>query len=203
MTFEGTPLGPFKVVSCAPEWNRTSQGAVVQAVESQDPPIVIRVPTAVSSAMKQGIAAAVAAWNSALDAYGAQIGPRFDDVESDTPCSGPNCVNVEIGEMNLSEHCALANLVVDSATGLIQGSTIRFPPQSSGWSASFNARLAAHELGHHLGLQDSTSSCATVNSLMKPVACGAASGYPTAPTLSDHWPAATSTYSGASTLVCR
>jgi hypothetical protein len=153
--------------------------------------------------MKTGINNAVNAWNTALDSYGTSVGPRYQYSESDTPCAGPNCVNTEIGSVDLANECARGLLGSDPTTGLIVSSTVTFPPQSSTWPQQFNDRLAAHELGHHLGLENNNSSCSGNDSLMKPVSCGATSGYPTAPTLSDHLPVARSTYQGQSTSTCQ
>jgi hypothetical protein len=153
--------------------------------------------------MKTGIQRAVDAWNAALNQHGAGVGPRYQYTESDTACGGPNCVNTQIGPVNLGAECATGQLGHDPSTGLITSSTLTFPPESSGWPQSFNDRLAGHELGHHLGLENNNSSCGTADSLMKPVACGATGGYPTAPTTSDHLPAARTTYQGHTTATCQ
>lgn len=46
------------------------------------------------------------AWNSALNGYGAQAGPRFATMPSDTACGGPYCINATIGEMSAPGRCA-------------------------------------------------------------------------------------------------
>ena len=109
-------------------------------------------------------ASAVDAWNAALNIYGTTVGPRYQYLESNTICSGPNCINTQIGPVNLSTECAFGEIDADSSTGLMTSSTITFPPESSNWPQAFNDRLAAHELGHHLGLQNNTSSCGAANS---------------------------------------
>jgi hypothetical protein len=114
-----------------------------------------------------------------------------------------NCINTQIGPVNLGTRCAFSMIDTDSSTGLITGSTMTFPPESSTWPQAFNDRLAAHELGHHGGLEENLSSCGTINSLMRPVACGASSGFPTAPTTSDHLPVARTTYQGQTTSTCQ
>lgn len=72
---------PFRVVRCAPEWARTMQGvgALIHNVASQSPPIVVRVPTSMNSRMRDGIAAAVAAWNAALWTSGFPTAPTLSD----------------------------------------------------------------------------------------------------------------------------
>ena len=194
---------PFKAVKCVPEWLKTAQGALIRNSETQSPPIVVRVPTTMNDRMKTGVQRAVDAWNAALNIYGTTIGPRYQYVESDATCSGPNCINTQIGPMNLSTRCASASINADPTTGLITQSTITFPPESSNWPQTFNDRLAGHELGHHLGLDENYSSCGAANSLMKPVSCGASSGFPTSPTTSDHLPVARTTYQGQTTTTCQ
>ena len=194
---------PFKAVKCVPEWLKTAQGALIRNSETQSPPIVVRVPTTMNDRMKTGVQRAVDAWNAALNIYGTTIGPRYQYVESDATCNGTNCINTQIGPVNLATECAFGQIGYDPTTGLITASTITFPPETSSWPQAFDDRLAAHELGHHLGLQNNSSGCSAANSLMKAVSCGASSGYPTAPTLSDHLAVARSVYQGQTTATCQ
>jgi hypothetical protein len=189
----------FKAVKCLPQWKTTMQGALMH----NDPTTInVRIPTNMPLRMRQGIENAVKAWNAALNQYGS-VGPRYDDYISDTVCGGSACINTEIGNINVGLECAEANTNADPSTGIITSSTITFPTQSANWNQNFNNRLAAHELGHHLGLANNgLSSCQTANSLMKPVTCDATSGYPTAPTLSDVLPVVRSTYEGHTTSTC-
>lgn len=140
----------FKAVKCVPEWLMTSQQKLVHNNPTQSPPIIVRVPTTMNARMKTGIQRAVDAWNTALNTYGDGVGPRYQYTESDTLCSGSNCINTQIGPVNLGTECAFGEIDADPSTGLITGSTITFPPESSGWPQAFDDRLAAHELGHHL-----------------------------------------------------
>ena len=192
----------FTVVNCVPQWLKTEQGALRRHAPTN--PIIVRVPPSMNTMMKQGISAAVAAWNAALNNYGATVGPRYEYSESSTPCvAGPNCINTQQGTVpGYPNDCALATIGADPGTGLITNSTVLFPTQSSGYNINFATRLAAHELAHHLGLANNTSTCQTINSLMKPVTCGASSGFPTAPTVSDHLAVARS-YQGETTAVCQ
>jgi len=117
--------------------------------------------------------------------------------------AGPTCVNTEIGSVNLGSECAQGMLQVSPSTGLISEATITFPLQSGGWPQAFNDWLAAHELAHLVGPGNNNSSCQTSQSVMKPVTCGANSGFPQTPTLSDHLAAARSTYQGQTTSICQ
>lgn len=193
----------FKAVKCLPEWQMTSQQKIVHNNPTQSPPIVVRVPTTMNQRMKTGIQNAVNAWNTALNGYGPTVGPRYQYTESDTTCGGTNCINTQIGPVNLGTECAFSDIDVDASTGLITGSTMTFPPESSTWPQGFNDRLAGHELGHHGGLKEKLSGCGTIDSLMRPVSCGASSGFPTAPTTSDHLPVARTTYQGQTTTTCQ
>ena len=193
----------FKAVKCVPEWLKTWQGALYHNSQTQSPPILVRVPTTMNARMRTGVQRAVDGWNAALNTYGSAVGPRYQYLESNTTCSGPNCINTQIGPVNLETECAFSDLDADASTGLIIGSTITFPPESSNWPQAFNDRLAAHELGHHLGLKENYSSCGAANSLMKPVSCGASIGFPTSPTTSDHLPVARTTYQGQTTSTCQ
>lgn len=153
--------------------------------------------------MRDGIINAVNGWNTALNVYGPDIGPRLGWIISDVQCSGPYCINTEVGQVNLSNECALANVSSDPNTGVITSSTITFPTQSATWNQSFNDRLAGHELGHHLGLANNNTSYGAINSLMKPVGCNQSSGYPVQPTTSDSWPVMQSIYQNGTKTVCR
>ena len=193
----------FNAVACIPKFNTVISGAIVHNEATQTPPIVVRVPPTMNLRMRTGIQNAVTRWNTALNLHGATVGPRYEYFESSTPCGGTRCINTQEGTVNLPGECAKGSLGTDPATGLIVSSTVTFPPQSSSWPQSFNDRLALHELGHHLGLDENTGgSCSSWYSVMKPITCGATFGYPTAPTVSDHLPPAWTTYQGGSMATC-
>jgi hypothetical protein len=208
LTFKGTlsstaclltPNEIFKdfkvnVVKCIPSWQRSSGGALVHFAAQE---ILIYLGDA-NGATKTAFRDAFAAWNSALAAYPGT--PRF--AEAENPCSGPNCITVVNGTVDLSTHCAQTTYTVDSSTGLISGGTVTFPNQTTTWWPNFNKRLAGHELGHGLGLAEKTGGCNTTDSLMRRVSCNASSGYPTTPTVSDHLPVGKSTYGGTPTATC-
>jgi len=196
-----TTIG-FTVVACVPEFLRTNQGQIVHNQPTN--PITVVVPTSMNTRMKTAIHNAVDRWNDALNSYGTSAGPRYAYSETSTPCTtGPTCVNTQTGSMDLTKMCAVGNHTVDSVTGEVLAGQITFPPESSGWSQAFDDRVAAHELGHLLGLDENISSWSAANSLMKPVVCGASSGYPTGPTLSDHMPVVRTTYQGESSATCQ
>src|SRR5687768_7108993 len=75
LTVSSTPI-TFRVISCAPDWLRTAQGPLVHNIANPSQPIIVRVPTTMNPNMKAGIAAAVTAWNDALNSYGPSVGPR-------------------------------------------------------------------------------------------------------------------------------
>jgi hypothetical protein len=198
-TFVQTQIG-FKAVKCVPTWNMTPQQALIHNLPAT---INVRVPPGMHSRVKTGIRNAIDRWNEALNIYGQSVGPRYWYYESDNLCGGPYCINTEIGSIpEYPARCAKAVISRDDSTGEISGSTITFPTQSNIWNQNFADRTAGHELGHHLGLEENNSGCATSGSLMRPVACNASSGYPTAPTISDHLPVARTTYQGQSTSTC-
>jgi hypothetical protein len=78
-------LTTVKAVKCVPEWERTSQNQIWHSDQST---IYVRVPPAMNARMRQAISNAVQRWNTALDAYGTGVGPRYEDYESDVVCGG-------------------------------------------------------------------------------------------------------------------
>lgn len=140
--------------------------------------------------MRVGITNAVAAWNAAF--AGIPGTPVFETTE--TPCSGQYCVTTQQDNISTGSECAVGAISVNPGTGEILSATITFPSASSNWSENFTTRLAAHELGHTLGLANNNTSCATTASLMRPVSCNANGGFPVTPQPSDALPVTKTTY---------
>jgi hypothetical protein len=190
-------------VRCTPEWLQDQNGVTQHLINSQNSNVIVTVPPNMPQRMRDGIKNAIDRWNTAMNGYSTLVGPRLQYLETSTPCSGNFCINTQIGNVNLTTECADAVLLYDPSTGVITGSTITFPSQSATWPQNFNDRLAAHELGHHLGLQNNNTSCGTSHSVMRPVSCGQSFGYSNGPTTSDVWPVMESVYGTGTKSVCR
>jgi hypothetical protein len=113
---------------------------------------------------------------------------------ADISCGGPYCVRTEQDNVPTGSECATGTHSIDLATGNVLAARITFPSASGAWGEPFTTRLAAHELGHLLGLDDLPTGCATSASVMRPVSCGATGGFSTAPQPSDYLPVTHSTY---------
>jgi hypothetical protein len=115
-------------------------------------------------------------------------------------CAGQlGCVDVVEG--SVSGDCAVGDIGVTNG-GVITGSVLTFPTTAESWNDNFLRRLANHELGHHLGLGEKTTSCNSSKSLMAPTSCGAANGYPLTPPLTDSLPVSKTVYGGGTTVSC-
>jgi hypothetical protein len=190
----------FIVTKCIPQFQRNSQGAIVHLVPNPNPPNVtyVYVPpgAGMNAQMRAGIVAGVEAWNQALS--GSAGTPVFQITE--TPCGGPYCVKTEQDNISTDTKCAIQSIDVAQSGGVVQ-TTITFPTVSSGWPLAFNTRLAAHELGHLLGLAEG-KNCPSAASLMRPAPCGAKTGYPTSPQPSDELPVKKTTYGQTPAVTC-
>ena len=191
----------FIVTKCIPKFQRNANGDLIHLVPNPNPPntILVYIPPGVgmNSLMRSGIENAIAAWNAALVGSGL---PVFQS--TDVPCSGQYCVKTQQDNIPTGQDCAQGQIVASSSTGEVISATITFPSASGAWNIPFNTRLAEHELAHLLGLTDNNTSCPTAASVMKPVACGATSGFPTTPQPSDYLPVVQSTYGQAPTTTC-
>jgi hypothetical protein len=187
---------PLKAVRCIPQFQRLTSGSLVHLTPST---IEVYIPpTGMLAKTRAGIQWAIDEWNGALAAYPGT--PQFH--EASQPCTpGPLCVTTKEDNIPVTSDCAQGAL---SATpdGTIVSATITFPSAAAPWSPEFLKRLAAHELGHALGLKENDSSCPTAESLMRPVSCTATAGFPTQPTVSDHLAVGSSVYGGETTDTC-
>jgi hypothetical protein len=167
-------------VRCLPVWLRNT--ATSPIVHVQPTTIYVYISSGLGINVQQGIRDSIRTWNAALDPYrGSTVLPTF--AETAARCGGAYCINMDVGTPSGSE-CAGGPLTYDSSTGEITSSNIYWPNASFSWNLAFDQRTAAHELAHHLGLQDNSSFCPSTSdgSVMKPVSCGAAPGnYPTSP----------------------
>ncbi|HET7695638.1 MAG TPA: hypothetical protein VFK57_08025 [Vicinamibacterales bacterium] len=194
----------FRVLNCLPMWNRTTPTAPIVHVAPQT--INVYIDPTLWPNMDTGIRQAITALNAALDPFrGTTQLPTFVPTTSG-PCGGPYCINMRAGTPP-GTACAGGPITFDPSTGAVISSNNYWPVTSSSmtWGVNFITRTALHELEHHLGLQDNSAWCplnSTGSVMGSPIPCGATSGYPTSPTLSDITPIVRSVYGGQSTKTC-
>ena len=157
--------------------------------------IEVALPTTMAAAASD-LDAAITDWNTRVSG----VGIEFERV---TSCmSGPRCINVETASI---ASCGFAVWgIPDAATGEHTGGLkLQLHPNWSTFSSASLRRTFTHELGHFLGLDNYTTSCATNDAMMQQnFACGSGSSPAYTVTINDYLPVTNTTYGGNTKLSC-
>lgn len=176
------------VVDCVPRFKRNSYGNIVHLATGV---IYVYINPGLGQTIGDAFRSAIWDWNAA--------GLPVQFQETITQCSGPYCINTDIGTVPAGS-CAESTLLVQS-DGTITSSMVYFPEAARTWNSGYLRRTVNHEFGHHLGL-DEQRNCGTSASVMTPVACNATSGFPQSPTVTDRLPPDKTTYGGGPATSC-
>lgn len=190
----------INAVECLPTWNLEGGGA---ATLPTDAPIDMDYPAELETAVR----AAVAAWNSSVNAVGVQLNP-----DSNAGCMipyahRPHCIKIQIVSNCpiRPDACSCTTYSAHPDGVYTDTSTISVPHMYTSWpDATREDALEwylAHEFGHILRLENA-ETCAPNTSVMNtPAVCGDSQSNKT-PTPSDTLPVTKSIYGPGSKKTC-
>jgi hypothetical protein len=189
----------LNAVACVPKWNRGPDGSLIRLPTDQSINVVYPADLAVP------VEAAIDAWNNTLGSTGVHLNKG---VGGTCAASDRHCIIIDtIAQCTsnaLACGCSVPGGPLNGTTTTASKIWIRGTTGNQySWTDASRQWVFAHEIGHLLGLDEATTTCATGTSVMRAGPCGLATvDDAIAPTASDVAPVVKAVYGNAPLKTC-